>query len=57
MQEEFVRGHHLFQSHLLKGIFPGAALFELSTGEFFQKYPRYIQIDISAANATDHRIW
>ena len=33
------------------------SLFESSMQDFFRKYPRYVQIDISAASAIDHRNW
>ena len=33
------------------------SMFEPSMQEFFRKYVRYVQIDISAASANDHRNW
>lgn len=47
----------MFQQYSYAAGFPWSKLFELSTDEFFKKYPRYIQIDITAKTEEEKRIW
>eukprot|EP01033_Poteriospumella_lacustris_P006600 gene6600-4752_t len=56
-QMEIIRAHMILQSHGVQKDFPWSQLFASSTEEFFKSYPRYIQIDIRAKTAHDHRLW
>lgn len=62
LQEEFQRGQIICQNYRsvegsTRSPFPWTALCDSSGTEFFQKYPRYIQIDIAASTAEAHRSW
>ena len=47
----------MFHQHPSVAGFPWDTLLESSTREFFSKFPYYVQIDIKAKQAEDHRIW
>lgn len=59
IQDEILRACSLFQRNPINNniCFPWNELFESSTTEFFKKYSRYIQVDICAQSADDHRNW
>ncbi len=60
IQEELLRARHIFQTYDYfgsTGPFPWPHLCELATSDFFRKCPRYIQVDISSDNASNHRNW
>jgi len=53
---EIVRGQLMFQNHR-RGDALWEKLCQPAISDFFDIYPRYVQIDISAKNAHDHRSW
>jgi poly(A) polymerase len=62
IQDEITRGLIMFQQHRSGGgekepPFPWRSLCSPAVVDFFTRHPRYIQIDISAYSADDHRSW
>eukprot|EP01034_Spumella_vulgaris_P027335 gene27335-34038_t len=59
IQDEIMRGNNMFQSHSLSSgaVFAWGRLLEPCTAEFFSRFPRYIQVTISATTMLDHRNW
>jgi hypothetical protein len=54
-----MRGNNMFQTHSLSSgaVFDWERLLEPCTAEFFTRFPRYIQVTISATTMLDHRNW
>lgn len=58
MQEEIQRGQMIFQNYkLYSEPFPWQTTCAPAVCDFFLRHPRYIQIDITADNDDNHRIW
>lgn len=57
IQIEIQRGQMICQNSVNLEEFPFGLLCMPVVNEFFTRYPRYIQVDITANNANDHRLW
>ena len=61
IMEELLRGRYTMHTYRESKSSYSAALWdellESSSKEFFQRYPRYIQVDVVGANADAHRMW
>jgi poly(A) polymerase len=55
--EELVRGREVFLRYGLNHAFPWKRVFQCTGFEFFDVYQAYVQVDISAQSAEDHRLW
>ena len=66
IQSEIIRGLQMFQAHKKENstnkssipkAFPWRTLCSPAVTDFFSRHPIYIQVDISAYSADDHRSW